>query len=72
MGFYVFSLSIAKGLYVEVGFSGHSFKLLPTVEESLAQQVFGNESRIPIEIYDMTHFETGKTSNRAYDVGIFA
>ena len=61
-----------EGLHVAVGFSGHGFKLAPTVGESLAQQVLGNEPRVPIEMYDMTRFETGKTLNGAYGVGTFA
>ena len=61
-----------EGLHVAVGFSGHGFKLAPTVGESLAQQILGNEPRVPIEMYDMTRFETGKTLNGAYGVGTFA
>jgi sarcosine oxidase subunit beta len=61
-----------EGVHVAVGFSGHGFKLAPTVGESLAQQVLGNEPRVPIQMYDMTRFETGKTLNGAYGIGTFA
>ena len=61
-----------EGVYVAVGFSGHGFKLAPTIGEALAQEVLGNEPRVPIEMYDMTRFETGKTLNGAYGIGTFA
>ena len=60
------------GVHVAVGFSGHGFKLAPTVGESLAQQVLGNKPRVPIDMYDMTRFREGKTLNGAYGIGTFA
>ena len=61
-----------EGVYVAVGFSGHGFILAPTIGEALAQEVLGNEARVPIEMYDMSRFETGKTLNGAYGIGTFA
>ena len=61
-----------EGVRVAAGFSGHGFKLAPTVGESLAQQILGTNPRVPIDMYDMTRFETGKTLNGAYGIGTFA
>ena len=58
-----------EGIYVAVGFSGHGFKMAPTVGESLAQQVLGIEPRVPIEMYSMTRFKTGNTLNGTYGIG---
>ena len=58
-----------EGIYVAVGFSGHGFKMAPTVGESLAQQVLGIEPRVPIEMYSMTRFTTGNTLNGTYGIG---
>jgi sarcosine oxidase subunit beta len=58
-----------EGLYVAVGFSGHGFKLAPTISESLAQTVLGLEPRVPIAMYAMTRFDEGKTLHGAYGIG---
>ena len=55
-----------------VGFSGHGFKLAPTIGESLAQTVLGLEPRVPIEMYSMTRFDEGKVLQGAYGVGSIA
>ena len=60
------------GVYVAVGFSGHGFKLAPTVGESLAQAVLGQEPRVPIDPYSMTRFAEGKELHGAYGVGSIA
>ena len=57
------------GIYVAVGFSGHGFKMAPTIGESLAQQVLGIEPRVPIEMYSMTRFATGNTLDGTYGIG---
>jgi glycine/D-amino acid oxidase-like deaminating enzyme len=57
------------GLYVGVGFSGHGFKLAPTISESLAQTVLGQTPRIPIDIYALTRFDEGKVLAGAYGIG---
>ena len=56
-------------LYVAVGFSGHGFKLAPTIGEALAQTVLGQEPRLPIVDYAMDRFRQGKTLHGAYGVG---
>ena len=61
-----------EGIYVAVGFSGHGFKLAPTMGEALALQILGQEPQIPIEMYGMSRFESGKTLNGAYGIGTFA
>ena len=61
-----------EGVYVAVGFSGHGFKLAPTIGESLAQTVLGLEPLVPIEMYSMTRFDEGKVLQGAYGVGSIA
>ncbi len=57
------------GLFVAVGFSGHGFKMAPTVGESLAQLVLGQTPRVPVEPYDMRRFSQGKNLYGAYGIG---
>lgn len=57
------------GLYVATGFSGHGFKLAPTIGEALAQSVLGLQPRIPIEMYNMSRFDEGKSLHGAYGIG---
>ncbi len=57
------------GLYVAVGFSGHGFKLAPTIGEGLAQTVLGLEQRVPITPYGMERFLTGELLHGAYGIG---
>ena len=58
-----------EGVHVMVGFSGHGFKLAPTISESLAQTVLGTLPRIPIDMYSMTRFSEGKALQGAYGIG---
>lgn len=58
-----------EGLYVAVGFSGHGFKLAPTLAESLAQIVLGIAPRLPIEMYSLSRFEEGQLLQGAYGIG---
>jgi sarcosine oxidase subunit beta len=58
-----------EGLYVGVGFSGHGFKLAPTIGEALAQTVLGQLPRVPIDIYALTRFDEGKVLHGAYGIG---
>ena len=60
------------GLYVAVGFSGHGFKLAPTIGEALAQLVLGIEPRVSIEEYSLTRFSSGKILEGAYGIGSIA
>jgi glycine/D-amino acid oxidase-like deaminating enzyme len=57
------------GLHVAVGFSGHGFKLAPTIGESLAQAVLGQAPRVPIEPYSLDRFSEGKVLHGAYGIG---
>ncbi len=57
------------GLYVAVGFSGHGFKLAPTIGESLSQLILGQPPRVPIDMYRMGRFAEGKTLHGAYGIG---
>jgi len=58
-----------EGVYVAVGFSGHGFKMAPTVGESLAQTVLGRPVRVPIDAYSPTRFAEGKVLAGAYGIG---
>lgn len=58
-----------EGLFVATGFSGHGFKLAPTIGESLAQTVLGLSVRVPIEAYVVNRFEEGKVLHGAYGIG---
>ncbi len=58
-----------KGLYVAVGFSGHGFKLAPTMGEGLAQTVLGQEPRVPMAPYAMSRFVEGKPLYGSYGIG---
>jgi len=58
-----------EGLYVAVGFSGHGFKMAPTVGESLAQTILGLPVRVPIEAYSPLRFNEGKLLHGAYGIG---
>ena len=56
-------------LYVAVGFSGHGFKLAPTLSESLAQTILGQTPRLSIDMYHMFRFDTGEVLHGAYGIG---
>jgi sarcosine oxidase subunit beta len=58
-----------EGLYVAVGFSGHGFKLAPTIGEGLAQTILGQDVRVPIGDYGMERFEAGRVLSGAYGIG---
>jgi glycine/D-amino acid oxidase-like deaminating enzyme len=58
-----------EGLYVAVGFSGHGFKLAPTIGESLAQAVLGHDVRVPIDDYGIERFAEGHALRGAYGIG---
>jgi glycine/D-amino acid oxidase-like deaminating enzyme len=57
------------GVYVAVGFSGHGFKMAPTVGEALAQTVLGLPVRVPIDAYNPSRFQEGKVLQGAYGIG---
>lgn len=58
-----------EGLYVATGFSGHGFKLAPTIGEGLAQTVLGLEVRVPIDMYELNRFAEGQALHGAYGIG---
>jgi sarcosine oxidase subunit beta len=58
-----------EGLFVAVGFSGHGFKLAPTIGEGLAQLVLGKPVRVPIGDYGMERFDEGRVLSGAYGIG---
>jgi sarcosine oxidase, subunit beta len=58
-----------EGLFVGVGFSGHGFKLAPTIGESLAYCALGQEPRVPIADYALSRFHEGRTLHGAYGIG---
>jgi glycine/D-amino acid oxidase-like deaminating enzyme len=58
-----------EGLFVATGFSGHGFKLAPTIGEGLAQTILGQEPRVPIAMYDVARFESGQGLHGAYGIG---
>ena len=58
-----------EGLFVATGFSGHGFKLAPTIGEGLAQTILGQEPRVPIDIYELDRFEARQELHGAYGIG---
>lgn len=58
-----------EGLFVGVGFSGHGFKMAPTVGESLAQTILGKPVRVSIDAYHPTRFAEGALLSGAYGIG---
>lgn len=58
-----------KGLSVAVGFSGHGFKLAPTLGESLAQTLLGLAPTIPIDMYGLERFQKGTVLEGVYGIG---
>ena len=57
------------GLFVAVGFSGHGFKMAPTVGEALAQTVLGQPVRVSIDAYRPARFAAGELLYGAYGIG---
>lgn len=58
-----------EGLWVMVGFSGHGFKLAPTISDSMAQMILGQTPRLPIDMYAPDRFEKGELLHGAYGIG---
>lgn len=58
-----------EGLFVAVGFSGHGFKLAPTISEALAQTMLGQTPRLSIADYDPNRFAEGRLLRGAYGIG---
>ena len=58
-----------EGLFIAVGFSGHGFKLAPTLGESLATVVLGKKPRLPIDMYSFSRFQEDSPLHGAYGIG---
>jgi len=57
------------GLVVGFGFSGHGFKLSPTVGRVLAQEALGVPTDVPLAPYSMDRFKTGSLLVGKYGSG---
>jgi glycine/D-amino acid oxidase-like deaminating enzyme len=57
------------GLVVGFGFSGHGFKLSPTVGQLLAQEALGLATEVPLAPYSIERFATGALLKGRYGSG---
>ncbi|GAB3627561.1 D-amino-acid dehydrogenase [Pandoraea terrae] len=62
-------LSGIEGLVVGYGFSGHGFKLSPTVGRVLAQEALGLPTDVSLQPYAIERFETGDLLTGKYGLG---
>lgn len=58
-----------EGLVVGYGFSGHGFKLSPTVGRVLAQEALGLPTDVSLKPYSIERFETGALLTGRYGLG---
>ncbi|MBV2159188.1 FAD-binding oxidoreductase [Achromobacter denitrificans] len=58
-----------EGLIVGFGFSGHGFKLSPTVGRVLAQEALGLPTDVPLAPYDLGRFQRGALLTGKYGLG---
>lgn len=58
-----------EGLVVGYGFSGHGFKLSPTVGRLLAQEALGLPTDVSLAPYSIERFRTGKLLTGKYGLG---
>ncbi len=58
-----------EGIFIAVGFSGHGFKLAPTLGESLATVVLGEKPSLPIDMYSISRFQEDSPLHGAYGIG---
>ncbi|MGN6317834.1 NAD(P)/FAD-dependent oxidoreductase [Trinickia sp.] len=58
-----------EGLVVGYGFSGHGFKLSPTVGRVLAQEALGLPTDVSLRPYSVERFETGALLTGRYGLG---
>jgi glycine/D-amino acid oxidase-like deaminating enzyme len=54
---------------VGFGFSGHGFKLSPTVGRVLAQEALGLATDVSLKPYDIGRFESGALLTGKYGLG---
>ena len=57
------------GLWLAYGFSGHGFKLAPTVGLLVAQAVLGQSGAVPIDAYSLSRFAQGRLLVGRYGAG---
>jgi len=57
------------GLWLAYGFSGHGFKLAPTVGLLVAQAVLGQFGAVPIDAYSLSRFAQGRLLVGRYGAG---
>jgi len=57
------------GLWLAYGFSGHGFKLAPSVGLLLAQAALGQAGAVPIEAYALSRFAQGRLLAGRYGAG---
>ena len=58
-----------EGLVVGYGFSGHGFKLSPTVGRVLAQEALGLPTDVSLKPYSIERFTTGELLTGKYGLG---
>jgi len=58
-----------EGLIVGYGFSGHGFKLSPTVGRVLAQEALGMATDVSLRPYDIGRFQSGALLTGKYGLG---
>ena len=58
-----------EGLVVGYGFSGHGFKLSPTVGRVLAQEALGLPTDVSLKPYSIERFDTGELLTGKYGLG---
>ncbi|MNL49370.1 N-methyltryptophan oxidase [compost metagenome] len=58
-----------QGLIVGFGFSGHGFKLSPTVGRVLAQEALGLATDVSLKPYDIGRFASGALLTGKYGLG---
>ena len=58
-----------EGLYVAVGFSGHGFKLAPSIGENLALTMLDQTPSLTIQPYSPQRFTTNQLLAGAYGIG---
>jgi glycine/D-amino acid oxidase-like deaminating enzyme len=63
------SLPGIEGLTVGYGFSGHGFKLSPTVGKVLAQNALGLPTEVSLRPYSIERFATGELLTGRYGLG---
>jgi glycine/D-amino acid oxidase-like deaminating enzyme len=57
------------GLWLAYGFSGHGFKLAPSVGLLMAQALLGLSGAVAIETYSLSRFEGGRLLTGRYGAG---